>query len=66
MNEQEQHGGRGRQWGREEEDKKMERTQGSRWRYNASLGLGWSTGEAEVKVQADGGRGGWLRGTGMG
>lgn len=39
MNEQEQHGGRGRRWGRADEDKKMERTQRSHRGVQCTLGI---------------------------
>lgn len=60
MNEQEQHGGKGRWWGGRVRTRRWRRTQGSSERYTAGLGLGWSKkrGDAgEAEVQADGGMG---------
>lgn len=60
MNEQEQHGRRGRRWGGRVRTGRRRRTQGSSERYAAGLGLGCSEerGDAgEAEVQADGGAG---------
>lgn len=57
MNEQEQHGGRGRWWGGRVRTRRWRRTLGSSQRYTAGVGLGCKgRGDAgEAEAQADGG-----------